>query len=1592
MRQIPRRSIGVALLWAIGFAPGGAATADSKPPRNAAGTGTPAAKLFSRENLVAWCIVPFDKKKRGPLERVEMLRQLGFRRYAYDWRDEHLPTFDTEVAELQRHGIELTAVWFPALDAHGRELLAVLKKRGVKTQLWVTGGGEPAKTAAEQQARIIAEANRIRPIAKAAAAQGCTVALYNHGGWFGEPDNQLAILETLKNPAVGIVYNLHHGHAHLDRFAELLKKLQPHLLALNLNGMVRDGDRNGRKILPLGAGDLDLELLRTIQKSGYSGPIGILGHTDDDARERLQDNLDGLDWLLPQLDGAKPGPRPKYRTPIPAPVAAAPAPAAALVEGQFGKALDARVARAEVSGRPEYREPPLTIECRARLFDRIPYNILVAQESKSSGTHWELFTMAGSGKLTAYLPGMTPDHVHSDAVVTDGQWHHLAMIHEASRVRLFVDGQEVADTAITSRAKAPQAGGLSIGSLVNHEIGCAGLIDEVRLTKGIRDISKGTKTPFQPDERTIALWRFDEQQGTSIADAGLLGNTARVVSARTPPVSNLAEPPSGLQHTLADDRLRARLIDRAKDEVLMAVRTDPEGRIFVGGREGVFVYEPAAEGGYLPRHELYHFPQDSIIIGLEWSGDDLFVLTSSALYVLPAGRVTREKIHPQRLLWGLPLDLHVSFHCLAWGPEGDLYLTHGDPLLQYGDWSRPDHWGHWTLHMEPGDRQVPYTGAGSVLRLRMGRIPVPDRKGHAPGGCAAWRVDAVEVVASGLRGPVGLAFDRDWNLFTNDNDHESMADRYAPARLLHVTPHIDFGWPRGWMASKSPDRADLIEPLSAEMGRGVPCDQIVYDDPAFPDEYRNRLFLARWDRFSVTTYPLIARGASFSTRETPFLTGQNNARPVGIGAGHDGRLFVTSLYLPGNVASPYCYSDLIEVEPAQRQTTRPPAPYNPVTATPEQLWSELENPSWLRRGWAHQELLRRGGALQDEAVMRLEKLAARLGNSSAETLRDVDQTAGNHLIWLAAAGRSSRGTDLLCQFARQGPLPLRWQAIRALCDIAARPGRNPDSAEKNGPPPEISHAAFRPLFLSGLNDSDPRIRLAALAYFFNSAVEFPLREVAHAGATDDTYLRQTAARLLAQRANAGELTPLTQASDPALRLIGVLAAGLRLTVPPQHELPPARLALSLPPEGAFFKLKLPFADSPMPVNLISAGRAGSFTSAQLWKMLAETNGKTEDQEQLFALLVDRLADSDRRVALQAAYSLTLLRDPRSEPLVDRTRQQILLRDLAPSPRVSVERVWFIGPFADAPKPATGPRPPEGGTIDLTARYAGLSWTEVAIAKSGLALPAARGPSSAYAYFRTESLARQTAALRSDAKVIAALWHNGRPLSPINPADSSAGIWLLDLQPGGNDILVRLRQTNSPGSVRFELQSGTGIVATLPERLDSNLLAERLRNASQSDSPAVPREFVDVNWPEQIKAGNSTQGRRLFGTLGCAKCHAITADQKGGGGPSLTDARRRFTLLHLVESVLLPNKQIAEAFRATNVVTTAGQVVTGLVVADEVDRIELLLPDATRRTIPKAQIDEQSRTETSPMPEGLVRTVAELQDLLAYLLSENPLPP
>ena len=65
----------------------------------------------------------------------------------------------------------------------------------------------------------------------------------------------------------------------------------PFLSTININGMRQEGP----KIITLGEGDRELDMLRIIKESGYRGSIGILGHTEgEDIRIVLERNLEGL--------------------------------------------------------------------------------------------------------------------------------------------------------------------------------------------------------------------------------------------------------------------------------------------------------------------------------------------------------------------------------------------------------------------------------------------------------------------------------------------------------------------------------------------------------------------------------------------------------------------------------------------------------------------------------------------------------------------------------------------------------------------------------------------------------------------------------------------------------------------------------------------------------------------------------------------------------------------------------------------------------------------------------------------------------------------------------------------------------------------------------------------------------------------------------------------------------------------------------------------------------------------------------------------------------------------------------------------------
>ena len=253
-------------------------------------------KVFAKDNLVAWCIVPFDAKKRGPAERAEMAKRLGFTKIAYDWRGEHVPTFEQEILEYKKRDIEFFAFW-----SWHDSFEPLIKKHGIKPQIWKTLGSPKGKT---QEAKVDAVAKSMLPLVKKSERLGLKLGLYNHGGWGGEPANLVSVCQELHEQGhknVGIVYNFHHGHGHVDHFKESLQAMKPYLLCLNLNGM-SGKNQQFQKILPIGRGANEAQMLKVILEVGYEAPIGILGHVASrDVEIVLRENLKGLRELTGKL-------------------------------------------------------------------------------------------------------------------------------------------------------------------------------------------------------------------------------------------------------------------------------------------------------------------------------------------------------------------------------------------------------------------------------------------------------------------------------------------------------------------------------------------------------------------------------------------------------------------------------------------------------------------------------------------------------------------------------------------------------------------------------------------------------------------------------------------------------------------------------------------------------------------------------------------------------------------------------------------------------------------------------------------------------------------------------------------------------------------------------------------------------------------------------------------------------------------------------------------------------------------------------------------------------------------------------------------
>jgi putative heme-binding domain-containing protein len=174
-----------------------------------------------------------------------------------------------------------------------------------------------------------------------------------------------------------------------------------------------------------------------------------------------------------------------------------------------------------------------------------------------------------------------------------------------------------------------------------------------------------------------------------------------------------------------------------------------------------------------------------------------------------------------------------------------------------------------------------------------------------------------------------------------------------------------------------------------------------------------------------------------------------------------------------------------------------------------------------------------------------------------------------------------------------------------------------------------------------------------------------------------------------------------------------------------------------------------------------------------------------------------------------------------------------------------------------------------------------------------------------------------------------------------------------------------------------LSSGLG---TTGEILNKSHGSAVQKLSADPDRQAVVRRFE----PALKMNGDRVKGRALFEAR-CLMCHPL-AGKGPNVGPDLAGMSARPKDALLVD-ILDPSRQMAPDFTAYSVLLKNNDEVSGLIMAENEDRITLRRPNAPDDVIARANIREVRAEGKSLMPDGLEEGLepADIANLLAFLM-------
>ena len=147
---------------------------------------------------------------------------------------------------------------------------------------------------------------------------------------------------------------------------------------------------------------------------------------------------------------------------------------------------------------------PLVVQVRFKADAKNGYRVIVANETKQSPRHWEIFTQPTSGFLSVFAPGFFDGLLTANTDVADNLWREAALVMDGKTASLFLNGKLEASASMKDNTGAALRQSLRIGDLVEGGLAFSGDVAELLIAAATNPIA----SPWTTNASVLAHWRF----------------------------------------------------------------------------------------------------------------------------------------------------------------------------------------------------------------------------------------------------------------------------------------------------------------------------------------------------------------------------------------------------------------------------------------------------------------------------------------------------------------------------------------------------------------------------------------------------------------------------------------------------------------------------------------------------------------------------------------------------------------------------------------------------------------------------------------------------------------------------------------------------------------------------------------------------------------------------------------------------------------------------------------------------------------------------------------------------------------------------